>query len=292
MALNTLSQQEDHSVDHLTELGYVDPDAVALRDAVVRQQLEAELQQARQCLARGETVEAVRALERLAAEDDGWISPRRLLADIYFHSGQVAQAQLQLDWLAEHAVEHPRIALISGTLALGRRDLAAAVEELEYASYVEPDLASVHTLLGSAYLRQGRLACAQQEFEHALKNNAGDATAYSGLAATALRQNRVEEAACFALESLERNLQLFTAHYYLGVALTKLGRILEAITALETAAKVAPDRVAPYRWLARIAKQKNNEQQAARYRELGREIVRRRRSARVCGGGADTLGAT
>lgn len=290
--MSTPSQNEANSVEHLIDLGYVDLDAVALRDAAVRQQLEAELHQARQCLARGETAEAVRALERLAAEDASWISPRQLLVEIYFRSGQAAQAQLQLDWLAEHAVEQPRLALISGALALGRRDLAAAVEELEYASYVEPDLANVQTLLGSAHLRLGRLACAQQAFERALKNNTDDATAYSGLAATALRQDRVEEAAGFALEALERNMQLFTAHYYLGVSLAKLGRFPEAITALETAAKVASDRVAPYRWLTRIAEQVNNERQAARYRELGREIVRRRRSARVGAGGAETVSAT
>ncbi len=160
------------------------------------------------------------------------------------------------------------------------------------ASYVEPRLANVHTLLGSAYLRQGRLAYAQQAFERALKNNADDATAYSGMAAIALRQNRVEDAAGFALEALERKMQLFTAHYYLGFALVRLGRTSEAITAFETATKIAPNRVAPYRWLAWIAEQENNEQHAARYRELGREIIRRRRSARGCGGNGETAGTT
>jgi hypothetical protein len=73
-------------------------------------------------------------------------------------------------------------------------------------------------------------------------------------------------------------MQLFAAHYHLGVALLKLDRPHEAVTALETAARLDPNRAVPYYWLSRIAAEKLNDlNRASLYRVAGRQVIQRRR---------------
>jgi predicted Zn-dependent protease len=273
------SHHEDDAVRHLIELGYVDPDAVATREADLRRQLEGELQQAAQRLSKGEVEDAQRLLEQLASDDPEWIAPRQLLAETYYRTSRFADARTQLDWLAEHGVEQPRLALISGAIALARREFAAALDELEYACHVEPGLPSVYTLLGTTLMRLGSLDGAEDAFHNALRHNAEDAVAYDALAAIHLRRAQFEEAANFALESLGRNMRLFTAHYHLGVALAQLGRLEEAMVALETSTKMDTNRAVPYYWLSRIARdQLGDPDRATRYRNAGRQVIRRRRA--------------
>jgi Flp pilus assembly protein TadD len=260
-------------------LGYVDPDAVAAREAAVRRLLEAEFQDAVNRYNRGDIEEAGQLFEKLAVDDPDWTAPRQLLAEIYYRAGRLADAQLQLDWLAEHGVEYPRLALITGAIALAHREFVVALEALEYAAFVEPNLPSVHTLLGTVLLRLGRSEAAQSSYAKAIEHNPADGNAYDGMAANCIQNGEFEEAANLALEALEHDMQLFRAHYHLGIALSKLNRLHESIAALETAAKLDANSAAPYYWLSRIAeKQLADPRRAAEYRDQGQAIVRRRSS--------------
>src|SRR5688572_6331889 len=131
---------DEQSVSHLVELGYIDPNEIAGREAAIRQQQQVELRQATDLTAAGRLAEATVVLEKLSSDDPNWIAPRRLLAEIHYRAGRFDAAQAQLDWLTFHGVEHPRLALIAGAIALNRRQLQLALELLEYAAYVEPNL--------------------------------------------------------------------------------------------------------------------------------------------------------
>jgi predicted Zn-dependent protease len=269
---------EDEAVHHLIELGYVDPVVDAARKASLHRELDAEFLQGTQHLTGGRIAEALRLFEKLSADDPQWIAPWQLLAETYFRAGRFADCQAALDWLAEHAVEQPRLSLLSGALALRRRAFHSALDELEYACHVEPELPSAHTLRGQALLRLGQLDDAQAAFQTALEQRPADAIAYAGVAQIHGRRGNFEEAADCALAALEHNMQLFAAHYHLGVALLKLDRPHEAVTALETAARLDPDRAAPYYWLSRIAAEKFNDlNRASLYRVAGRQVIQRRR---------------
>jgi predicted Zn-dependent protease len=248
-----------------------------VRETAVRQQLEADLQKAQLHFKHGDLHDAERLLTQLARDDPEWIAPRQLLAEAFYRTGRFADCQSQLSWLAEHAVEHPRLSLISGALALARRDFTSALEELDYASHVEPELPSVQTLRGRALLRLGRLDDAEDSLQAALRQCPTDAIAFDGLAQIRHRLGEFEEAAKCALEALEHNMQLFTAHYHLGIALAKLDRPHEAIAALETAARIDANRAAPYYWLCRIAaEQLGDSSRASHYRDAGRRVIHRR----------------
>jgi tetratricopeptide (TPR) repeat protein len=282
VALELLSQAnyDDDSVRHLIELGYVDPDVTAAREAVVRRELEAEFQLTLKQFERGELAEAARQFEKLAIDDPTWVAPRQLLAEVYYRVGDLDRAASQLEWLTLHAVEHPRLALISGAIALASRNMPEALDTLRYAAHVEPELPSVHTLLGTVLYRLGELQAAKSEYQYAIEQRPIDAHALDGLAAIRLRESNFADAAEAALAALEEDIQLFRAHYHLGVALAHLDRPNDAITALETSTKINPNSAGPYYWLERIAnRQLTNLDLARRYRQNGRDRLTRRRDA-------------
>ncbi len=281
LALPAQPNSAEDTVRHLFELGYVDPDVVAAREGTLRRELEAEFQQALKSFERGDLQEALDRFEKLAADDPNWVAPRQLLAEIHYRLGDLPRAEKQLEWLTLHAVEHPRLALIAGAIALARRDMSEALEGLKYAASTDPNLPSVHTLLGATLVRLGRLTEAQHAFERAIKQHVTDAQALDGMAGIHLRKSNFADAAGAALEALDQDMQLFRAHYHLGIALAHLDRPDDAITAFETSAKVNANNAAPFRWLARVAEEQLGDADRARqYLERGIEIARRRVLAR------------
>jgi protein O-GlcNAc transferase len=274
-------RDRDASVQHLVELGYVDPDEVAAKQVELRHRLEIELGGALELSSQGQAGAAAAVLERIAGEAPDWAAPHEKLAEIYYSAGCFDNGQVQLDWLAHHGFEDPRLALIAGGIALARRDLPTALEELQYARYVAPHLSSVHTQLGAVLLRMRRWNEAEDAFKEAVQQNPNDARARDGMAAISLMNGEYEVAADWSLRALEQDMQLFNAHYHLGIALSFLNRPVDATLALKTSARIAPTRVAPYYWLSRITKdQLGDSITAARYREQGRAISRQRRRHR------------
>lgn len=274
----SLNPVEDASVRHLLELGYVDPNEVTLRAAEQRRLYQEEMGHALEFEKQGRRQEAVALLEQLANDESEPVAPHQFLAEIYYQAGQMAETQREIDWLSHHSIENPRLSLIAGGLALSRRDLPEAIDALSYVRHVEPGLPGVHSMLGTALLRAGKLEEAQEAFRDGIARNKADAQSFEGLAAIALKHANYEEAADCALQALALSMQMTRAHFYLGIALAHLGRPVEALQALETGAKMQPNRAAPYRWLAQIAETYLGDvTQAIGYHKTGREIVKRRR---------------
>jgi predicted Zn-dependent protease len=274
-------RNDDEAVRHLLELGYIDPDILGARAAALRRQLEAEFQQALKAYERGDVEQAGRQFEQLIVDDPNWVAPRQLLAEIHYRNGRRDEARLQLDWLTLHGVEHPRLALITGAIALAGRDFDTALGALKYAAHVEPTLPSVHMLLGTISRRLGKLDQAEHAFQTALSRNPTDSQALDGLAAICLQRHDFADAADRALEALDHDMNMFSAHYHLGIALAHLGRPQDAIVALEMSARLNATAAAPYYWLEQIAANHlNDPARASQYRERGRVIIRRRRQQR------------
>jgi tetratricopeptide (TPR) repeat protein len=272
---------EDASVRHLVELGYVDPTQIAAREAARRRELQAQLRDAIEMNRQGRGQEAAALLQKLAGDDPDWIAPHRLLAEICYSAGQFQAAEAHLEWLVHHGVDLPPVALMSARLALARRDLRTALAELEFARWVDPNLPAVNTLFGTVLRRLGRWTEAEDAFRLAVEQDPTDARARDGLAAICLMHGEYEDAADWALRALEQDMRLFNAHYHLGLALSFLQRPDDAITALETATRLESERVAPYFRLSRIAgEQLKDPTRSASYRDCAREIIRGRSKRR------------
>jgi tetratricopeptide (TPR) repeat protein len=275
------SKDEDESVRHLVELGYLDPDEVAAWEAVRRQQLQAQLSEAIELNRQGRGPQAAALLVETIGSDPDWSPPHQLLAEIYYQAGRWSDTQAELEWLADHGLDTPQLALIAAGIALARREMNTSLQELEYARRVEPELPSLNTLLGTVLFRLARLDEAEDAFREASQQNPADARARDGLAAIYLKHGEFEDAADWALRAVEQDMQLFRAHCHLGMALVQLGSPEEAIAALETAARVDPTRAAPYYWMSRISEEQlKDSARAARYHEQAREIIRQRRRRR------------
>lgn len=268
----------ESSVAHLLELGYVDPVEIARASQAEREARETDLRQASNLIADGKLQEGIRALEKLVEGDAEWMAVRRALANAYYQAGQYSEARGQLDELVYHGVESANLAMLAGVIALHKRELPLAIDQLRYARGLDGQLTGVSTLLGQAYLRHGELDAAEDAFQEGVEEQSEEARALAGLAQVALRKRDFETAATKALEALDLDMHLAAAHYYLGVALVHLDRFDAAVQAFETATRVDPSIVAPYRWLNRITAE--DRAVASAHREKGRQRIHQRREAR------------
>jgi tetratricopeptide (TPR) repeat protein len=276
----TVDQNSNDATAHLAELGYVDHQEVSLREATLRSQLDAELQQALAAHKQGRFDEAIGILERLKADDPSWIAPHQALAEVHFQAGRWREVQDELTWLEHHAIETPRLSLMAAAIAVNRRDFRAALELLDYASFVDPQLAGIQTLHGNVLLRLGRVDDAATAFEKALTQNESDVRALDGMTSLRLRQGDFEQAADWALSALDSDMRFARAHYHLGIALWQMRRLPEAIIALETCARLDANTIAPFRRLEQLATEARDAKQAAEYRAQARERIRTRRAHR------------
>ena len=275
-------QEELDRVRHLLDLGYEDPREVAVCRAAEKERREARCREAERLLASGRIGEAFEPLEALCEEAPGWPAPHRLLAGAYYTAGRYDLARAHLEWLTYHGIETPQLALLQGAVELAERRFDAALDQAAYALCISDGLAGANNLIGEIHSRRGQLDAAEEAYRRELEYQPSDPTALAGMAAVALRRGEYEQAADRALHALEKNLRLPAVHYCLGVALARLGRAAEAVTALESAARLDPNFAAPFRRLEKISlEQFHDPARAEQYRVQGRERIERRRSERT-----------
>jgi len=126
-----------------------------------RADFEGRLLRARIDLARGETVNAVQALQGLLRTEPGFAPARYQLALAYVASGNVQQAKSELK---EIAADFPDAALLLADLHLQTGAPDPAIEILTGLVPKRPTFAA-YVLLGSAYLRKNQPANASAVFQ-------------------------------------------------------------------------------------------------------------------------------
>ena len=193
-------------------------------------------------LAEGRVAEGITALERLAEQEPDWTVPHHLLARAFHSARRLDDALAHLDWLTFHGIETAQVVLLRAAVEFGRRRLDAALDFAIYARRLDERIAGAHALIGDVYYRRRRLADAEEAYRDELASHPRSAPALAGLAAVALRRGDFEGAVDFALSSLEQDFRQPATHYRLGVALARLGRAAEALTARATAAKLRRER--------------------------------------------------
>jgi tetratricopeptide (TPR) repeat protein len=105
------------------------------------------------------------------------------LAEMDLVSGKQAEAERQVE---EVLKENPRSSdglILSGRMALARRNGKDAMQAFRTVLHDQPELATVHFLLGQAYLLTGENNLAKESFEHAVALYPGQVDARRSLAA-------------------------------------------------------------------------------------------------------------
>jgi len=181
---------------------------------------------------------------------------------------------------AEAPTERPWADLLMGIIHFEEGNMDEALASLLRAERFNPRLPDLHIRLGDVYLRQKRIDDAERAFERALEIDGDSAAAHLGLARAHLQKRRNEQAAEQALHAVGLQHFLPLGHFYLGVALARLGHRQRAALAFETSLTMLPGLIAAHRWLAALYQQAGGDpEKAARHRSIYLQIRRRRTNA-------------
>lgn len=240
-------------VGHLLELGYRDRTEERAQAAVDRAAWQARIAVVKQAAATGDAESTRAAVDALLQERPDDAEANLLAAKLDYAAGDYARALTHLDALAYRGIEAPQVVYLRGAALLATRQMQAAVDQLQYASYVGRSLPEAHGSLGWAYLRIGQIASATDAFRRSLELAPESSGPRLGQAAACCRLGDYEQAAGLALDVVEQNPRDWRAHYRLGAALVGLGHGAEAVNAFDAALRLNGRLLAPLRWLARQA---------------------------------------
>ena len=166
----------------------------------------------------------------------------------------------------EVPMQRPWADLLMGIIHFEEGNMGEALARLLQAERSDPRLPELHLRIGEVYLRQKRVDDAERAFERALEIDGDSPAAHVGLARVHLRKRRNEQAAEQALHAVGLQHFLPLGHFYLGVALARLGHQQGAAFAFETSLTILPGLVAAHRWLATLYRQPGGDpEKAARH---------------------------
>ena len=200
--------------------------------------------------------------EEATAPDQPPPAPRKLSAEEI--AARKARVQPWADWLM-------------GVIRFEEGDMDAALACLLRAEQADPRLPNLHLRIGETYLRQRRTEDASRAFQKAIEIDGDRAEAHLGLAMVRLRQRREEEAAEEALLAVGLQHFLPLGHFYLGVALARMGYRERAALAFETSVTMMPGLIAAHRWLATLyAGPGGDLEKSVKHREISARLRQQR----------------
>jgi tetratricopeptide (TPR) repeat protein len=213
---------------------------------------------------------------------------------------QKAQQELQA-WLEEHGGNMPpphelkekeqrklrrlraragwnphALCLLQGRQAMAEKDYETALQCFLQAEQLKPEQSSSLLPLGQCHLAMAAYEKAETAFSRALEHDPHLSGAHLGLAQCYLAQRRNLEAAGQLLNVV--GLQYFNppAHYLLGVALHRVGRIPAAVEALSVCLAQNPNYHPAHRRLTHIYRKRlQNEERAAYHERMAGEAKQR-----------------
>ncbi|MBI3808400.1 MAG: tetratricopeptide repeat protein [Nitrospirae bacterium] len=116
------------------------------------------------------------------------------LAEMDFIAGKQTEAERQVQEVMKESPRSSDGLILSGRMALARRSGTDAVQAFRTVLHDQPELATVHFLLGQAYLLTGENNLAKESFEHAVALYPGQVDARRSLAALESQSGRHQQA--------------------------------------------------------------------------------------------------
>lgn len=201
---------------------------------------DVRLEEARRLVAKGRVREAIDVYRDLVARHPDHLRARNDLGVLFDELGQHELALEQFE--AAREIEPERVEVLANVGAvlgeLGRFE--EAERELRRAQRLDPDSIDVRAKLGILYFRRGLYAQAETELRW-----------------VCIRDNSHGP-----------------AHFYRGEALNRLGRVDDAMEALERAASLQPDNARAFYTLGILFDKKHMPQEAERMYRRARELGR------------------
>lgn len=227
-------------VDQLIALGYVEPRGDDLAARLQAVQRDRQFALARVYLGAGRAGEAIPLLEELAAgcpEERGY---KLHLANAYFQARRADDCRAILDPILREDPNRPIANLLRGKLAVSEGDHEGGLQHLLRAERDPALLLETRLAVGRVYVEAQRWADAERILQSLLELDPDNASAHIELARALLGAGRSEEAAASALDGIGLHFEDVGAHYVLGVALARCGKIDRAVKAFETCLALRP----------------------------------------------------
>jgi tetratricopeptide (TPR) repeat protein len=174
-----------------------------------------------------------------------------------------------------HAIDY-----LWGYVALAEGDYERALDYLLRSEEIDAARPGLHLQIGEAYLKLRRAQDAERSFQKATAIDPENPHAHLGLCRVYLLRRQNRRAAEAALRTIGLLYQFPMAHFCLGVALHRMGRVLPAVEALHTAVAINPNFAEAHQRLAKIYRNRLGDHAAAdEHDELAREMRQARRQA-------------
>ena len=165
---------------------------------------------------------------------------------------------------------------LMGSLLFAEGREEEALDHLKRAEKCDARQPGLYIKLGDVYLKAKRWEEAEASFRRAIQIDEDSAPAYTGLCCSLLGRRQNMMGAGAALKSVGLTYHNPRAHFLLGVALHRMGRLPRAVEALNVAVAQNPNYVAAHRRLAHIyAKRLKDPDSAAAHRRLADEARQR-----------------
>ena len=240
------SAESIEAVQHLIDLGYVDPPDEEAREAIDRTLAENRFNLARSLLDARQPEPAIALLTDLARKRPGHAGYNAALFQALFAAGRTVEARRLAEAMWARGHRGPLAHLALAAVDMAERNAAAALQHLEEAERATPDLPGLSALIGQAWLRLREWDRAARAFQTAQKSDSEDESAWHGLACAALGNGDDEGAAEYAKRAVGLRSDYPEACYHLGVALSRLGRGPAAEAALRRCLSLRPGLLAAY----------------------------------------------
>ncbi len=185
-----------------------------------------------------EAIAEYREAKRLSPQE---ASVRNNLGNTFCDKGDFNAAMLELRELYR---QHPEWEQGHGCLArayMSKKDYGSAVNELQLAILQNPTGSSEHRVLGEALLLDGKPEEAVRELRLAVTLNPDSDSAHHALGTALFQQQQLPAAEKEFREALRLNASPDN-HYSLAACLMAMDRNEEALSELETAARLDPER--------------------------------------------------
>lgn len=302
------------ALQQLVDLGYVEPPSDNAAEAATRTERELRFNCARSYMDAAQHAEAVPILEALRESEPDELRFGLQLCMCYRALGQTpalralveemtqrrraesVRARGELDRLAEErradddeptAAKQRRLAKLAESahldeaaldflmgFALSTDDPTRALACLRRAEQAKAHRPVLHIQIGETYLQMRRWPDAERSFERASEIDPENPHAQLGLARSALPRRQNRKAAEYALRAVSLLYQYPMAHYCLGVALHRMGRVERAVEALQVAVDQNPNFPEAHERLARLLRNRLGDPERAEVHERVATAIR------------------
>ena len=197
----------------------------------------------------GNAGEARKLDEDIARTEPSYLPARLQLAEMALAEEKYDNADRLVAAILKDRPKEPRALVLQARISLARKNPQKAVQELENAQRLDPNLPALHYWEGMAYRQQGNLDLAQHGFEQALSLNEHYVDAHVALAQLALDRGQPDKALGYAQQASEEDPRRAVAHFLAGSAcfslkdMPKAEAEFQAYIELEPGSPVGPARL-------------------------------------------------